>query len=128
MTILIASDDRVLTIILTARLKNSGFKVVEACDAMQAIMAALRSPPAAVLLNFDMPGGLQILRQLRNSVKTSRVPIIVVSGSLEPERERTARKLGADDYLRRPLDCGQLLDKISQLLKRSSANAQRTVA
>ena len=119
MTILIADDDRVWASILTARLKKNGYKVVVAFDAMGAIVAALRNPPAAVLLDVNMPGGtgLQVLRQLRNSLKTSQVPIIVISGSLEPETERTVRELGADDYLSKPPNYDQLVARINQLVK-----------
>jgi DNA-binding response OmpR family regulator len=125
MTILIADDDRVLTAMLTVRLKKDGFKVVVAFDAMQAIMAAVRNPPAAVLLDVNMPGGtgLQVLRQLRNSTKTNQVPIIVVSGSLEPGTEKTVRELGADDYVAKPPDYDLLLGKIKQLLKLPSTGA-----
>ncbi len=126
MTILIADDDRVLAGVLTARLKKDGYKVVVAFDAMQAIMAALRNPPAAVLLDVNMPGGtgLQVLRQLRSSTKTSQVPIIVISGSLEPETEKTVRELGADDYVRKPPDYDLLVGKINQLLKQGGDGSQ----
>ncbi len=126
MTILIADDDRVLTGLLTARLKKDGFKVIVAFDAMQAIMAALRSPPAAVLLDVNMPGGtgLQVLRQLRNSIKTSQVPIIVISSSLEPETEKKVRELGADDYVPKPPDYEQLLAKIKQLVRQPGDGAK----
>ncbi|MGH9554608.1 MAG: response regulator [Terriglobales bacterium] len=129
MTILIADDDRVLTGVLTARLKKGGFKVVVAFDAMQAIMAALRNPPAAVLLDVNMSGGtgLQVLRQLRSSTSPSQVPIIVVSGSLDPETEKKVRELGADDYVRKPPDCDQLLDKVRQLVKQPDDGARPVV-
>jgi two-component system phosphate regulon response regulator PhoB len=128
MTILIADDDRVLTGILTTRLKQAGFEVAVAHDAMRAIMAALSNPPAAILLDFNMPGGsgLQVLRQLRNSTLTSRIPIIVVSGSLEPETEKKVRELGADDFVCKPVSCELLLGKIHQLLQRSEAGLGRS--
>ena len=126
MTILIADDDRVLTGVLSARLKKEGHRVVVAFDAMQAIMAALRNPPSAVLLDVNMPGGtgLQVLRQLRNNTKTSQVPIIVISGSLEPETEKQVRELGADDYVRKPPDYEQLLARINQLVKQPDDGAR----
>ena len=126
MNILIADDDRVLTGVLSARLKKEGHRVVVAFDAMQAIMAALRNPPAIVVLDVNMPGGtgLQVLRQLRNNTKTSQVPIIVVSGSLEPETEETVRELGADDYLSKPPDYDKLVAKINQLVKQTGDGAR----
>lgn len=126
MTILIADDDRVLAGVLSARLKKEGHRVVVAFDAMGAIVTALRNPPAIVLLDVNMPGGtgLQVLRQLRNSIKTSQVPIIVISGSLEPETEKTVRELGADDFLSKPPDYDQLIAKINQLVKQPGDGAK----
>lgn len=86
MTILIADDDRVLTQVLSVRLRKAGHRVVVVCDAVQAIMTALCNPPDAILLDVNMSGGtgLQVLRQLTNSSKTNQVPIIVITGSVEP--------------------------------------------
>ena len=75
MTILIADDDRVLVQILSVRLKKAGYRVVAVYDAMQAILVALRNPPDAILLDVNMPGGTgrQVLRQLKNSARPSRI-------------------------------------------------------
>jgi two-component system phosphate regulon response regulator PhoB len=104
MTILIADDDRVLTQVLSVRLKKAGYKVVVVYDAMQCIIAALRNPPDAILLDVNMPGGtgLQVLRQLKNSTKTNQIPIIVISGSIDPETAATVTSMGADEYLGKP--------------------------
>ena len=110
MTILIADDDRVLVQVLSARLKKAGYRVVAVFDAMQAIMVALRNPPDAIVLDVNMPGGtgLQVLRQLKNSVKTNQVPIIVITGSIDPATVATVRSLGADEYLTKPPDFARL--------------------
>ncbi len=116
MTILIAGDDRVLAGLLSTRLKKDGHRVVLAFDAMGAIITALRDPPAVVLLDVNMPGGagLQVLRQLRGSIRTCQVPVIVVSGSLDPETEKKVRELGAHDYFPKPPDYEQLVARIRQ--------------
>jgi CheY-like chemotaxis protein len=92
--------------------------VVAVYDAMQAIMTALRDPPDAILLDVSMPGGtgLQVLRQLKNSFKTNQVPIIVISGSIDPEMAATVKSLGADDYLPKPPDYAQLERSLARLL------------
>lgn len=111
MTILIADDDRVLTLVLGTQLKRAGYQVVIVYDAMQAIMAAMRNPPDAILLDVSMPGGtgLQVLRQLKNSVKTNLVPIIVITGSLEPGMAAKVKSLGADEFMTKPPDVERLL-------------------
>ena len=104
MTILIADDDRVLTQVLSIRLKKAGYRVVVVYDAMQAILTALRNPPDAILLDVNMPGGtgLQVLRQLKNSAKTNQIPIIVISGSMDPATASLVTSMGADEYLGKP--------------------------
>src|SRR5512141_962470 len=93
------------------RLTKAGYKVVVVYDAMQAIMTALRTPPDAILLDVSMPGGtgLQVLRQLKNSVKTNMVPIIVISGSLEPGMAARVKSLGADEFMTKPPDVERVL-------------------
>lgn len=115
MTILIADDDRVLCQVLSVRLRKAGYNVVTVYDAMQAIIMAFRRPPDAVVLDINMPGGtgLQVLRQLKNSFKTSGIPIIVLSGSVDPGAVETVTSLGADEFLTKPPD----IERLEALLK-----------
>lgn len=119
MTVLIADDDRVLTLVLGTRLKKAGYKVAAIFDAMQAVMTALRNPPDAILLDVNMPGGtgLQVLRQLKNSIRTNQVPIIVITGSCDPETEATVKSMGADEFLTKPPDFEQLENLLARLLR-----------
>ncbi len=114
MTILIADDDRLLTHLLGAHLKKRGYQVVVAYDAMQAIMAALRNPPDAIVLDIQMPAGsgLQTMRQLRSSFKTSHVPVIIVSAHLEPDTVANLRQMDIQHFLPKPPD----LEKLDAIL------------
>jgi two-component system phosphate regulon response regulator PhoB len=118
MTILVADDDHVMTLLLSNRLKQAGYNILVAHDAMQATMIAMRTLPDAILLDINMPGGtgMQVLRQLRNSIKTSLIPIIVVSGSLDPEIIANAKSAGADEYFGKPPDLDRLLGVLNGLL------------
>jgi DNA-binding response OmpR family regulator len=115
MTILIADDDRVLTQVLSVRLKQAGYEVVVVYDAMQAIMKALRNPPDAILLDVSMPGGtgLLVLRRLKNSITTKQIPIIVISSSIDSETVATVKSLGADEFLAKPPD----FERLESILK-----------
>jgi DNA-binding response OmpR family regulator len=110
MTILIADDDRVLTQVLSMRLKKAGYRVVVVYDAMQAIMAAISNPPDAILLDVNMPGGagLLVLRRLKNSITTNQLPILVVSGSIDADMAATLTSSGADAFLAKPPDFERL--------------------
>ena len=75
-------------------------------DAMQALMSAMRSPPDAIVLDIQMPGGtgLEALRKLKTSTKTSSIPVIVLSGSGTKDTPREVTELGADEFLLKPVD------------------------
>jgi DNA-binding response OmpR family regulator len=118
MTILVADDDPVLTRVLSTRLKKSGYQVVVVYDAMQAIKTALRILPAAILLDVNMPGGTgtQVLRQLKNSLKTNQIPIIVITASADPGTAKTVVDLGADRLMTKPPDFDRLECTLRELL------------
>lgn len=73
MNILIADDDRIQIMLVTAFLRKAGFTVSSAFDAMQAFTLAIRTTPAAIVLDVNMPGGtgLEVLKRLKNSYKTN---------------------------------------------------------
>ena len=118
MEILIAEDDRVTVNILSSVLKKAGYDTLIAHDAMQAVMMAMRKPPDAILLDIGMPGGtgLQVLQRLKASTKTSMIPVIVLTGSTEPDLPDRVRALGADEFLSKPVDPATLLSTLQRLL------------
>ena len=96
MKVLIAEDDRMLSDMLSARLRTSGFQVLTAYDAMQALMVAVRSVPSVIILDISMPAGtgLDVLAKLKRSNKTALIPVIVLTANADPEMGNTARGLG----------------------------------
>jgi two-component system cell cycle response regulator len=115
-TILVVDDDPVTVQILSSHLRERGFNVAAAADAMQAVMYSLRGPLSAIFLDIKLPGGtgLDVLKKLKSSMKTTHIPVIIITGLDDPELPQKARELGADEFLRKPLD----LPKITQVLKR----------
>ncbi len=128
MNILIADDDRVQTHMLSSRLKARGFKVTVAHDAIQAWIAAIRTLPNAIILDIQMPGGtgFAVLKQLKSSEKTRQIPVVVVSGSIDPEAVETVKALGVNQYLSKPVDMPSLFSCLSSLLEAAVANSPAT--
>ena len=62
--------------------------------------------PGLVLLDLKMPGvdGLEVLRQMRQNEKTRRIPVIILTSSNEDNDLRQAYDLGANSYIRKPID------------------------
>jgi CheY-like chemotaxis protein len=122
--ILIADDSRVQIHIFSAFLAAKGFTVTIAVDALQAWMSALREMPDAIVLDVNMPAGsgVEVLRKLRMSIKTQHIPVVVVTGTSDPETERKARELGAAEFLHKPVDPGQLHAILARLLAPGEAS------
>ena len=122
MTVLLADDDKVQSLMLSARLKARGFKVTLAYDAIQAWMAAIQTRPDVIVLDIQMPGGtgIAVLKQLKTSTKTSQIPVVVLSGSIDPQTIPTVKDLGADEFLPKPVDLDKLYDALSRLLGNTS--------
>jgi len=117
-TILIADDDRVLAHLLSSRLSKAKYTVVVSYDAMHAFMAAIKLVPAAVILDINMPGGtgLEVLKRLKSSSKTNSIPVIVLSGSVDPADIQSVIDMGADEFLGKPPDFERLEGALTRLL------------
>ena len=75
----------------------------------------------AILLDLQMKeiDGLEMLKTIRKSKKTSAIPVVILTKSEDPEDERRLLQAGADDYLRKPVDPSQLIDRIRAVLRRA---------
>ena len=106
MKVLLADDDRVLTNLLSSRLRARGVEIVVAHDSMQALMSAMRSPVDAIVLDIQMPGGtgIEALRKLKASTKTSSIPVLVLSANGDADTLAQVKALGADGFLLKPIE------------------------
>jgi CheY-like chemotaxis protein len=119
MKVLLADDDKVLTHFLSSGLRAKGVETVVAHDAMQALMSALRSPPDVIVLDVQMPGGtgIEALKKLKQSAKTSLIPVVVLSGSVGPATSEVVKALGAIEFLLKPVGPDTLYAVLCTILK-----------
>lgn len=119
-------DDEVLT--LRAFRKNKiGNNVVVAHDGAEALdflfcagAYADRDPhekPQVILLDLKLPkmDGLEVLRRIRADERTSMLPVIILTSSKEQQDLISGYKLGANSYIRKPVDFAQFTDAVRQL-------------
>jgi CheY-like chemotaxis protein/HPt (histidine-containing phosphotransfer) domain-containing protein len=120
MMILLADDDPVQTLLLTTRLKQKGYKVDTAINAVQAWTVASRRPPDVVILDIQMPNGsgYAVLKQMKSSSQTKSIPVIVLSGSIDSNDKAKLKQLGADEFLDKPVELANLFSVLSRLLQR----------
>ena len=115
-TILLVEDHLDSREALCALLEAFGFDVVPAHNGAEAIDLARRNPPDLVLMDIMMPevDGFEATRRLRDFPETRDIPIITLT-AMEGARSR-ALEAGADDFLAKPINSGQLLEKVRDWL------------
>jgi DNA-binding response OmpR family regulator len=116
-TILVCDDDRVISHLISSRLMKAGAQVQIAYDAMQAMMMTVRIIPDAVVLDLSMPGGngLDVLRRLKASPRTSQVPVLVISGTVHPEQKAEAARCGAARFFPKPPNMDNVVRCLEEL-------------
>lgn len=103
-TLLIIDDDEVVRASLAAYLEDSGFTVLQASNGLQGLQVFEREQPDLVICDLRMPqvDGLELIRRI-NALEVE-TPIIVVSGAGVMSDAVEALRLGAADYLIKPLE------------------------
>ena len=119
-TVLIAEDDRAARVALTRALELEGYRVVAVTNGAEALEAISEEMPDVLLLDVSMPlvDGLTVSRVLRS--EGNRLPILMLTARTETSHRIAGLDAGADDYLPKPYDLGELLARLRALLRRSS--------
>ena len=98
-------------------LKGKGFQIVTAENGEDAINKAKSELPDLILMDVVMPGlnGYQATRQITRDDATKHIPVIMCTSKSADTDKIWGLRQGANDYLVKPIDAGQLLAKIAQL-------------
>ncbi len=117
-TILIAEDETVARLSLIELLENQGFRVIAAENGHEALSCLLQKNPDVALLDVRMPGldGISVLRRAREA--GSGTALIVMTAHGDSNIAIDAMRLGAYDYISKPIDFEQLLPLLRRALKR----------
>ena len=116
-SILVVEDDPSVRNLITTTLKTNDYRYVVAPNGSAAIMEATSHNPEIILLDLGLPDmdGVQVIQTVRS---WSNVPIIVISARSEDNDKIKALDAGADDYLPKPFDMGELLARVRAMLRR----------
>ncbi len=117
--ILVVDDDRAVREALRRALQLAGYEVQGAEDGTRALDAIATDIPDAVVLDVGLPGmdGLEVCRRLRRL--QNRVPILMLTALDAVEDRIDGLDAGADDYMTKPFDVGELKARLRALLRRS---------
>jgi DNA-binding response OmpR family regulator len=115
--ILIIEDDPKIAMALAVRLKAAGYEATTTYDALTGLSAAVRNPPALVLLDISMPAGdgFSVAERIQALIPTP-TPIIFLTASKQPGFKEKAKELGAAGYFEKPYEAEELFGAIREAL------------
>jgi DNA-binding response OmpR family regulator len=125
--VLVVDDDRSLTELLQMVLEDAGYQVTLAENGHEAIVSAAREPPDLVVLDVVMPemDGWATSDHLLSHERTAKIPIIFLSARVQAEDQLRGWYRGCFDYLTKPFDIQELLEKVSQALAEPSDDVEQ---
>ncbi len=117
-TILVADDDIDILSLITRHLRTMGVKLLEASDGEDALRIAQREKPNLVILDVMMPGmsGWEVCRAIRDDERLANTGVIMLTGIGERLNEMTSPLYGADEFIDKPFELGELDTKVRKVL------------
>ncbi len=123
--ILCVEDDRETAALIAEELVDRGYDIVIANDGRQGLAAILKNMPDLVLSDISMPvmSGFELLERLVSlAPRFSKMPFVFLTALSDRENELKGRRLGADDYVTKPID----FDMLTAIIAARLAGVART--
>lgn len=109
--VMVVDDSLTVRRVSQRMLERSGYAVMLARDGFDAVEILKSELPFVILLDIEMPrmDGFEFLRQLRQDVKTSHIPVVMITSRTAARHRERAAELGATAYLGKPFNETELL-------------------
>lgn len=126
-TILIIEDNKDVNLMLAEALTDEGYEVESVYNGIEGIKKIKNNSYAMILLDIMLPykSGDEILKEMREFSKT---PVIVISAKDMVGTKIDILKLGADDYITKPFDLGEVAARVEANLRRTQQEVQESKA
>ena len=118
--IVVIEDDVSFLDLLRVHLASAGHEVRAAEDAVLGLRAVITEAPDLILLDLTVPylDGFEMIKALRNDPATKEIPLVVLTARADDETFAEARRLGASQFLTKPVTRDALIRAIDTQLKR----------
>jgi CheY-like chemotaxis protein len=115
--VLVADDERDIVDLVTIVLERAGYTVISATEGERALALASQRLPALCILDGTMPGlaGFQILAALRSEPATAAVPVLILTATVDEEREIRRHGVQPSAFMKKPFENDRLLDEVARL-------------
>jgi DNA-binding response OmpR family regulator len=120
-TVLVVEDDLTILQLLQVNFEMEGFVVLRAEDGEQGLAVARESRPDVIVSDVMMPkmSGLELVKALRADGATKGIPVVLLSAKAQGADVRNGLDAGADDYVTKPFEPLDLIDRVNAVLLRS---------
>jgi DNA-binding response OmpR family regulator len=117
-TILVVDDDPVILRLLEVNFEMEGFVVRTAADGQEGCEVARAEAPDVIVSDVMMPrmSGLELVAELKGDAATAGIPIILLSAQAQVSDVRSGLDAGADDYVTKPFEPNDLVERVLKLL------------
>lgn len=119
--ILVVDDSTTNVVLLEAILDEKGYQIETALNAKEAYAIIENESPDLILLDLLMPkiSGFEFLEELRKNPKAKNTPVIVVSALADEENVEKILKMGAVDFIKKPIDLQYLVERVENVLQKT---------
>ncbi len=116
--ILLIDDSSVNNLLLQNILEDEGYQVQVAFSGREGLEKINRETPHLVLLDLMMPrmDGHEVLRIIKSDPEANHIPVIILTAKNDSKDEALALEMGAVDYLTKPIDIENTLERIRKVL------------
>ncbi|MFZ6002978.1 MAG: response regulator transcription factor [Actinomycetota bacterium] len=118
--VLVVEDDPVILRLLEVNFDLEGFDVLLAQDGEEGLAVARAKRPDVIVTDIMMPKltGLEMVEALRADPATAAIPVVLLSAKAQTSDLKTGIDAGADDYVTKPFEPLDLIDRVNALLSR----------
>lgn len=122
-TLLLIEDEAAIRRFLKPVIEAAGWRLIEADTGQHGILEASQCRPDVIILDLGLPDidGVEVLRRVR---EWSSVPIIILSARGQEKDKIAALDAGADDYVHKPFNTGELIARVRVALRHAARQAQ----
>ncbi len=119
-SLLLIDDDEQFLELVEYSLRLAGFKVLMATNGRKGLKLARKKRPDVILLDVTMPemDGLEVLSELKHDKKTADIPVFMLTARNLVGQLEQAFKIGADDYITKPVEVMALGDIVKRKLEK----------
>jgi len=126
--ILLADDSLTIQKVVELTFSDSEYDLICVSNGQRALEKAAEQSPDLILADAVMPekNGYEVCEAIKSNPMTSRIPVILLSGTFEPFDRDRAERLGCDAIVSKPFDSQQLLRQVEALLSRPASEVPST--